>query len=49
LLKYCHERFGGTTAPKSVEFWAHLPRSNNNKVHKAEIRKQFWEGHERFV
>ncbi|TXL71622.1 AMP-binding protein [Vineibacter terrae] len=42
-------RLGGVQVPKSVEFWEQLPRSNNNKVQKTEIRKRFWEGRERLV
>ncbi len=40
---------GGVQVPKSVEFWEQLPRTPNNKVQKAEIRKRFWEGRERMV
>jgi acyl-CoA synthetase (AMP-forming)/AMP-acid ligase II len=35
-------KLGGVHAPKSVEFWPDLPRSPNNKVLKAEVRRQFW-------
>ena len=42
-------KLGGVHAPKSVEFWPDLPRSPNNKVVKAEIRRQFWTGNDRAV
>lgn len=44
LLKYCHERFGGTTAPKSVEFWGELPHTAVGKASKREICDRFWQG-----
>jgi acyl-CoA synthetase (AMP-forming)/AMP-acid ligase II len=36
-------------APKSVEFWADLPRSAVGKVLKREIRAKFWSGRDRAV
>ena len=36
----CKERLGSVKAPKSVEFWPSLPRSNVGKVLKKDIRAQ---------
>ncbi|WP_137894247.1 long-chain fatty acid--CoA ligase [Ramlibacter sp. 2FC] len=44
LQKYGHERLGGTTAPKSVEFWGELPHTAVGKTSKREICDRFWQG-----
>jgi acyl-CoA synthetase (AMP-forming)/AMP-acid ligase II len=49
LIALCKERLGSVKAPKRVEVWDALPRSAVGKVLKREIRKKFWEGHERSI
>ena len=49
LIVLCKEKLGGVKAPKSVHFWANLPRSSVGKVLKREIRQKFWEGRERMI
>ena len=49
LSDFCRERLGGMKTPKSIEFWAELPRSTVGKVLKREIRDRYWQGRERQV
>jgi acyl-CoA synthetase (AMP-forming)/AMP-acid ligase II len=49
LKDYCRASLGGMKAPKSIEFWASLPRSSVGKVLKREIRERYWAGQERRV
>jgi acyl-CoA synthetase (AMP-forming)/AMP-acid ligase II len=49
LIAFCRERLGPIKTPKSVEFWADLPRSSVGKVLKRDIRAKFWAGRERMV
>ena len=49
LMAYCRERLGGFKAPKSIEIWEALPRSQVGKVLKREIRERFWQGQERSI
>lgn len=48
-MTYCRERLGSLKAPKSIEVWDHLPRSQVGKVLKNEIREKFWAKHTRRV
>jgi acyl-CoA synthetase (AMP-forming)/AMP-acid ligase II len=48
-LAYCRERLGSLKAPKSIEVWDTLPRSQVGKVLKKDIREKFWAGHTRRV
>lgn len=47
LMAHCRERLGPIKAPKSVEVWPALPRSQVGKVLKRNIRDRFWVGHSR--
>jgi acyl-CoA synthetase (AMP-forming)/AMP-acid ligase II len=49
VIAYCKERLGGVKAPKSVEFWAEIPKTANNKMDKKAIRAKFWANAERNV
>jgi acyl-CoA synthetase (AMP-forming)/AMP-acid ligase II len=49
IIELCRSRLGAMKAPKSVEFWDELPRSNIGKVLKRAIRDRFWEDQEREV
>ncbi|MES3000783.1 MAG: AMP-binding protein [Pseudomonadota bacterium] len=49
IIAMVKAKLGGVYAPKSVEFWPQLPRSSNNKVLKAEVRRRFWAGTSRAV
>lgn len=49
MLAHCRERLGSMKAPKSIEVWPSLPRSQVGKVLKKDIRERFWAGQERRV
>ncbi|MBB5048072.1 acyl-CoA synthetase (AMP-forming)/AMP-acid ligase II [Rhodopseudomonas rhenobacensis] len=49
IIAFCKERAGSVMAPKSVEFWAELPRSAVGKVLRRVVREQFWKGRERSI
>lgn len=49
MLGRVRDRLGPVHVPKSVEFWADLPRSPVGKVLKRAIRDTFWEGTTRAV
>jgi acyl-CoA synthetase (AMP-forming)/AMP-acid ligase II len=42
LIALCKEQLGSAKAPKSVEFWAELPRSAVGKLLKKDVRAKFW-------
>ncbi len=42
LIALCKEKLGSVKAPKSVEFWSELPRSDVGKVLKRKVREKFW-------
>jgi acyl-CoA synthetase (AMP-forming)/AMP-acid ligase II len=48
-LAFCRERLGSMKAPKTIEIWDTLPRSQVGKVLKKEIREKFWQGQSRRV
>jgi fatty-acyl-CoA synthase len=49
IIAYVKEHLARFKAPKSVEFWDELPKGGTGKVLKREIRKPYWEGHEKAV
>jgi fatty-acyl-CoA synthase len=49
LIALCKEKIGGMKAPKSVDFWSELPRSDTGKILKREIRKKYWGNRQRNV
>ncbi len=42
LITLCKDKIGGMKAPKSIDFWERLPRSDIGKILKKEIRKPYW-------
>jgi acyl-CoA synthetase (AMP-forming)/AMP-acid ligase II len=44
LQQWCKDRLGSIKTPKSIEFWANLPRTPVGKVDKKELRQQYWRG-----
>jgi acyl-CoA synthetase (AMP-forming)/AMP-acid ligase II len=42
LIALCKDQLGSAKAPKSVEFWAELPRSAVGKLLKKDVRAKFW-------
>jgi len=49
IIAFVKEHLARFKAPKSVEFWDELPKGGTGKVLKREIRKPYWEGHEKAV
>ena len=41
-MALCKEHLGSTKTPKSVEFWAELPRSAVGKLLKKDVRAKYW-------
>jgi acyl-CoA synthetase (AMP-forming)/AMP-acid ligase II len=44
LIAICKKELGSVKAPKAIEFWAELPKTNVGKTDKKRIRSGFWEG-----
>jgi len=42
IMALCKEHLGSTKTPKSVEFWAELPRSAVGKLLKKDVRAKYW-------
>ena len=49
LIAHAVGRIAGFKVPKSVEFVDALPRNPSGKILKRELRKPYWEGHERQI
>ncbi|MBU6443064.1 MAG: AMP-binding protein [Alphaproteobacteria bacterium] len=49
IIAHCKRRLGGVKAPKSVDFWAEIPKTANNKMDKKAIRSKYWANAERNV
>ena len=49
LDAFCRKRLGGFKVPKAYEFVEVLPRNASGKVLKKDLRKKYWEGHERQI
>lgn len=49
LVAYCKERLAGYKCPKVVEFWDQLPTTPVGKILRKDVKKKFWEGHERSI
>ncbi len=42
IIALCKEQLGSTKTPKTVEFWADLPRSAVGKLLKKDVRAKYW-------
>jgi long-chain acyl-CoA synthetase len=42
LIAYCRERLAGYKCPRSVDFEATLPRSDNGKLYKRRLKERYW-------
>jgi acyl-CoA synthetase (AMP-forming)/AMP-acid ligase II len=49
ILSFVRERIASYKVPKSIDFMPALPRNPSGKVLKHELRRPYWEGHERQV
>jgi len=45
LIQFCKARIAHYKAPKSIDFVDTLPRTGSNKIHKAALRDQYWQGY----
>ena len=41
IIDFCAKNLAGYKKPKSVDFWAELPKSPQGKILKKEIRKKY--------
>ena len=50
LIAFCLERIAGYKVPKGIDFWDEpLPISGPGKILKRELRKPYWEGHNKQI
>ena len=49
LISFCKEHLASYKKPRSVEFVDELPKNNNGKILKKELRARYWEDQERKV
>jgi len=49
LIAHCKQRLAGYKCPKSVEFWSQIPTTPVGKILRKDVKKKFWEGHERSI
>ncbi len=49
IITFCRDKLGGIKTPKSVDFWAELPRSPVGKTLRRSVRQKYWEGHNRAI
>ncbi len=49
LIAFVRSRIAGYKCPTSVEFVDELPRNASGKILKRELRKPYWDGHDRAV
>jgi len=49
LVVFCKDRLAGYKCPKVVEFWEALPTTPVGKILRKDVKKKFWEGHERTI
>lgn len=49
LIAFCRERLAGYKCPKAVDFWESLPKTPVQKILRKDVKKKFWEGHDRTI
>jgi acyl-CoA synthetase (AMP-forming)/AMP-acid ligase II len=49
IIAWARQRIAGYKTPKSVDFVSALPRNASGKVLRRELRRPYWEGHDRNV
>lgn len=49
LVGFCKDRLAGYKCPKAVGFWDALPTSPVGKILRKDIKKTFWDGHDRLI
>src|SRR5262249_16304403 len=49
VITHCKIKLGGVKTPKSVEFWAEIPKTAAGKIDRKTLRAPYWMGTERAV
>jgi acyl-CoA synthetase (AMP-forming)/AMP-acid ligase II len=49
LIGFARPNWEATNVPKSVEFWESIPTTPIGKILRKDVKKKFWEGHERSI
>jgi fatty-acyl-CoA synthase len=49
LLAFCRDHLSAYKCPRSVDFTDELPRAENGKLYKRQLRERYWDGHDSFV
>jgi len=49
IIDYARARIAGYKVPRLVDFLDELPRNPSGKILKRELRRPYWNGHERQV
>ena len=49
LIEFCREHIASYKKPKSVDFVDELPKNNNGKIVKIDLRAKYWKGKGRKV
>jgi acyl-CoA synthetase (AMP-forming)/AMP-acid ligase II len=49
LVNFCKKKLGGYKCPKAIEFWESIPTTPVGKILRKDVKKKFWEGHERSI
>ena len=49
LLAFCRSHLSAYKCPRSVDFAESLPRADNGKLYKRQLRERYWEGHDSLV
>ncbi len=49
IIAFCRDHLAGFKVPKSVDYIDLIPRNAVGKMLKRELRKKYWEGHDKFI
>ncbi|RPJ17614.1 MAG: long-chain-fatty-acid--CoA ligase [Desulfobacteraceae bacterium] len=49
LIGFCKKKLSGYKCPKAIEFWKSIPTTPVGKILRKDVKKKFWEGHERSI
>ena len=49
MIEHCRDRLAGYKCPKTIEFWEALPKTPIGKILRKDVKKKFWEGHEKSI
>ena len=49
VIAFCRGQLADFKRPRSVDFVDQLPKNNNGKLSRKDVRETYWRGHERRV